>query len=184
MQSITTTTRGLCVTYFLYTVIIATVSYQHCSHLYYLDIHLHRYIFWYCILTYDDSVIFIMLYFKLSRNFSFLTNIESVHLWYFQTQLFAADKVIHHLRFLIINNKCRNQVPVIKVSQHWNKKYYRRSADCFEGDLDLDINCLDSDNLWKYTTVPSQCDQLPWTWMWCLFYFYNWYRLEKGPGSV
>ena len=33
---------------------------------------------------------FIMFYFKLSREFDFITNIESVHLWYFQTQLICS----------------------------------------------------------------------------------------------
>ena len=31
------------------------------------------------------------------------------------------------------------------------------SDDCGEGDLDSDINRVDSDNLWKYTTVIKQC---------------------------
>ena len=43
---------------------------------------MRRYIFWYCLLTYDKYVIFIILYFKLPRNFAFITNIESTHLWY------------------------------------------------------------------------------------------------------
>ena len=75
------------VTYFRSIVNIDMVSYQNCYYLYYHEIHLRRYIFWYCPLTYDHYNIFIVFYIKLSRNFSFLTNIESVLLWYFQTQL-------------------------------------------------------------------------------------------------
>ena len=49
---------------------------------------LHMYIFFYCPLIYDGFDIFIIIYFKLSRNFDFLTNIESIHLYYFWTQQF------------------------------------------------------------------------------------------------
>ena len=87
-----TTTRGLYVMYFFSTVNIATVSYQYCSYLYYHNIHLCRYICCYCPLTYNDYVILNMLYFKLSLNFHFLTCIESVTLWYFQTQCFCSLK--------------------------------------------------------------------------------------------
>ena len=71
--------------YFRYTVIFFTVSYQYCSYSYNHDIHERKCIYSYCLLTYDNSVIFIMFYFKLSRGF-FLTNVELVHLYYFQTQ--------------------------------------------------------------------------------------------------
>ena len=155
MQAITTKTRGLFVTHFRYTVIIATVSYQYFSYLYYRDIHLHRYILCYFLLTYDDYVILIMFYFK--PWFSYKCQIWSFVV--FLRTTFCSRQSDPLPSIMIISNKCRNQVPVIKVSQHWNKEYYRRSADCCEGDLDLDINCLDSDNLWKYTTVPIQCEK-------------------------
>ena len=87
VQATATTTRGLFVTYFLYTFIITMVSYQYFSYLYYLEIHLLRYICCYCPLTYGNSVIFIMFNFTLSHNFSFFTNILFVHFWYFRTQL-------------------------------------------------------------------------------------------------
>ena len=45
------------------------------------------------------------------------------------------------------------------------------SADHNERDLGSDINCLDSVNFKKYTTVPSQCEKLTWTWTWNLLYF-------------
>ena len=71
---------GLFVTYCHYTVITTRLNYKYCSYLSYCDIHQCRYIFCYCPLTYDDSIICIMFYYKLSRNFNFITNIESVHL--------------------------------------------------------------------------------------------------------
>ena len=160
------------------------MSYQYCSYLYYCDIHLHRYIRCYCQFTYNDSVILIMFYFKLSRKFSFLTNIKSSHLWYFWTQLFAADKEIHNFLFLVINNNFRNQVPVIKPSNRLKREYYWGLAGCCERYLHLDLNCLDSDHLWKYTTVPSQCERFSWTWTWRLLYFDSWYHFENRPGSV
>ena len=75
--------------YFHYTVIIATLTYQYCSYLYYIKIHLRTYIWWYFQLTYDDFVTFIRFYCKLSQNFADITNIESVHLWYFLAQKFS-----------------------------------------------------------------------------------------------
>ena len=72
------------------TVNITTINYWYCYYLYYREIHQCRYIHWYFALTYKYFVIFIMLYFKLSPNFAFLTQIESVHLCYFQTQRFCS----------------------------------------------------------------------------------------------
>ena len=67
------------------------------SYLYYCEIHLCRLICLYCTLTYNNYVIFIMLYFKLSSNFYFLVNIEYVPFWYFWTQFLSADKEIHNI---------------------------------------------------------------------------------------
>ena len=97
---------GLFVKYFHYTVIIAMVSYQYFSYLYYYDMHQCRYICCYFTLTYDDSVIYIMFHLKLSQSLFFLTNIEYVHLCYFKHNNFAADKEIHYFPFLILRNKC------------------------------------------------------------------------------
>ena len=88
VQAISTTTRGLFCTYCRYTVNIFTVRYQYCSYFYYGKICLRRYISWYFQLTYNDFVIFIMYYFKLSRNYAFITNIVSVHMWYLREQIF------------------------------------------------------------------------------------------------
>ena len=62
------------------------------SYLYYREMHLRTYIHWYFPLTYNNSPIFIICYIKISRNFTFLTNIKYVHLWYFQTQLFCSSQ--------------------------------------------------------------------------------------------
>ena len=89
VQATITTTRGLFLIYYHYSVIISMVRYQYCSCLYYHEIHHRRYFFWYCTLTYDDYVIFIVFYLKLSRIFDFITNIESIHWCYFWTQQFC-----------------------------------------------------------------------------------------------
>ena len=47
--------RGLFVTYYPTTVIIATVSYKYCYYLYYINIHLCRFIFWYCTVIYENN---------------------------------------------------------------------------------------------------------------------------------
>ena len=74
-----------------YTFIITMVSYQYFSYLYYHNIQQRRYICCYCPLTYNDSVIFIMFYFKLSQ----LLNILVFGI--FEYNVFAADKEIHNL---------------------------------------------------------------------------------------
>ena len=43
----------------------------------------------------------------------------------FEHNIFAADKEIHNLQFLIANNKYSNQVYVIKPSDHWNTGFIR-----------------------------------------------------------
>ena len=117
----TTTTRSMSVTYCCYTFNINTVSYQYCSYLYYRKIHLRRYICCYVLLAYNDSVI--LLCFTLNCPgtllFSKISNLFICGI--FGHNLFAPDEEIHYLQFLIINNKCRNQVPVTKTK--WPLKY-------------------------------------------------------------
>ena len=60
----------------------------------------------------------------------------------------------------------------------------RESADLGEGDRDLDINFLDSVNLWQYSTVPSKCLRFPWTLTWSLLCFNCWSHFKKRPGRV
>ena len=50
---------------------------------------------------------------------------------------------------------------------------YRGSADRDEVNIDSDVNCLASGHIRQYTTVPSKCEQFPWTLMWCILYFYS-----------
>ena len=96
----------------------STVSYQYCSYLYHREIHLCRYIHWYCPLTYKVYIIPIMFYLKMSQIFAFLTNIKSVHLQYFRnTTFFWQTKKSINFDFLIIYSKCRNQVPFTKTKQ-------------------------------------------------------------------
>ena len=64
-----------------------------------------------------------------------------------------------------------------KSSNHWMTECYQGSSDRGEGDLDSDLKFLASGNLWKYTTIPSQCEQLPWTWMWRILYLDCWSHL-------
>ena len=151
------------------------VSYQYCSYSYDIKINLCRFIFWYCTLIYDNSIIFIMFYFKPSRNIAFITNLESVPLWYFRTQFFAAIQ---------INPQPSNFQSSTTQCNHWKTGIYRESSGSGEVDRDSDINRLASDNLWWYTTVPNQWEWLPWTWTWLLLYFYHWYHYKKRRGRV
>ena len=102
----------------------------------------------------------------------------------FEHNNFVVDKEIRYFRFLVINNNCRDQCPIITQSNHWKMEHYWGSADYCEGSLDSEKNCLASGNLRQYTTVPIQCDWFPWTWIWRLLYFYHWYHFEKRPGIV
>ena len=71
-----------------------------------------------------------------------------------------------------------------KPSAHWNTEHYCGWADNDDVDLESDINRLASGNLQWYTTIPSQYEQLCWTWMWRLIYFESWSHYNKSPGSV
>ena len=75
----------------------------------------------------------------------------------FEHKYYAADKEVQYLRSLILNNKCRYQVPDITQRNHQKWEQYCGSADCLEGDIDSEFNCLASGNIWKYITVLSQC---------------------------
>ena len=108
----------------LFIVIIATVSNQYYSYLYYRKIHLRGYIHCYRQLTHDCFVILNMFYFKLSWNFDFLTNIESVHLWVFLTQLFRS--------------RLRNPLPSIFDHQ----QQVHKSSSCYQTKLPLKEGAL------------------------------------------
>ena len=76
------------------TVKITTVSYQHYFYFYLHEIELKKFIIYYFSLNCDDYLPFIVFYIKLSRNNFFLTNIESVLLWYFLTICFGGSQRI------------------------------------------------------------------------------------------
>ena len=48
--------------------------------------------------------------------------------------------------------------PDIKPSKQWNTEHYRESVDHGEGNLDTDLNSLDSGNIWQYDTASSKCE--------------------------
>ena len=111
MQAITTSTRGLFVTYFCSTVNIDTASYQYCSYLYYQEKHLRKYICFYCRLTYDDYVILNVFYFEMHISFHFSQ--ITVQLWYFWTQAF--------------NSRQRNPQP----SMFDHQKQVQKPSSCY-----------------------------------------------------
>ena len=132
--TIITKTRGLFVTYFRSTLIIAMLSIQYWFYLYYCEIHLCRYIIWYCPYAHDYFVICLCFILNYHRNLLFSQRINMCICGIFEHNLFAADKEIYYLWFLIINNQCRNQVPVIRTSYHWNTEQYEGFVDHCEGD--------------------------------------------------
>ena len=134
---------------------------------------MRRYILWWCPFTYDNTLIFIMFYIKMSRIFSSLKNIKSVNLWKFWTHLFRSSQ--GNPQPLILNQQ--GQV-------HSKTEHYQGSDDRSEVNIDSYINCLASGNLQKYTTVPSQCEPLTWTWRWCLLYFDHLSHFKNCPGSI
>ena len=75
------------------------VSYQNCFYFYYHKINLRRYILCYCPLTYNNNFISERFYIKPSWNIDFLTNIESVLLWYCQRQFLRRSKKSIDLNF-------------------------------------------------------------------------------------
>ena len=74
------------------TVNIYMVLYQYFYYFYFHEVNLQRYICCYFLSTYNNPLILVMFYIKLSRNLYFLSNIEPIHLWYLQTQLFRTSQ--------------------------------------------------------------------------------------------
>ena len=138
------------------------MSYQYCSYLYDHKILLRSYICFYCPFTYENSVIFIIIYFKLSQNFDFITNICSVVV--FLDTSFTKNKIkFTTFNFRSSTTSAETKLLLPKPSYHSNTENYQGSAGHGEVDIDSDINCLDSGNLWQDTTVISHCEQLHWT---------------------
>ena len=77
-----------------------------------------KYICCYCVFIYDNFVIYIfyILNCQGTSMFSRILNLFSsgIH----EQNVSDSDKEIHYLRLWIINNKCRNQVTVIKPRNH------------------------------------------------------------------
>ena len=63
---------------------------------------------------------------------------------FFEHNIFAADKEIYNLQFLITNNKYSNKFNIIKPRENWNMGLHQGSANRFEGDCNSDLKCLDS----------------------------------------
>ena len=87
-----------------------------------------------------------MFYLYLSHNFDYLTNFESMHLWYFQQQ-----QNLHTSKSNTFQNL---QSP--PHSKRWNMEPYQGLVDLGEGDRDSHTNWLDLVNLRQYTTVTNQ----------------------------
>ena len=80
------------------------MRYQHLYYLYYREINLLRFIFWYCNSIYNKFII--LLCFICNHNKTLLISqiLNKFLLWYFQTHCFAADMYIYYLpRTLIFN---------------------------------------------------------------------------------
>ena len=95
-------------------------------------------------ILYDYFVIYIIFYLKQSHTFLFWKIPNLFICGIFEHNLFAADKSIHNLLFLIIYNKYRNQFPFIKPTDHWKTGLYQESDNRCEGDCDSDLNSLAS----------------------------------------
>ena len=97
-----------------------------------------------------------------------------IPLWYFQTH------------FLLQTNKSTTYQNIwsCPISKHWMTEPYQESDHCGEGDCDLDINFLASDNLCQYTTVTNQCYHLPCNWTWLLWYCHCWSHFKKRHGRL
>ena len=123
-------------------------------------------------------------YIILLRTIDCLTNIESVLLWYFWTQFFETVKDIHKLPFQSTTTSADTKFKLPQHSDNLETDGYHGSTDCYEVDLELYINRLDSGNPRQSTTIPSQCDQFSWSWTWRLLYFYHCYHCKKRLGII
>ena len=59
----------------------------------------------YCILNYDDNLIFVVLYIKISCIIVFIKNYGSMISWYSLSQFFEAVKELHEVQFSILINR-------------------------------------------------------------------------------
>ena len=125
-----------------------------------------------------------MFYIKLSWRLVFNSQTSNLFFVVFLTQLFTSVKEIHKLRFLSTTTCADTKLLLLQTRKHWKMDQYQGLVGCSEVDLESDLNHPASGNLRQFTTVPSQCEQFPWTWTWRLLYLDCWYRFENIPGNV
>ena len=142
---ITTTGRGYCVTYYRFTINIATVSYQYLSFLF---------------LSQDTpaEVHLLILYLYLSYKqyfFIFICNLCRTLIYSQISNQFLCD--IFKQKFSLKTNKSTTyqKLWLPLHSKHLKMERYQGWEDCCGGDRNSDINFPDSDNLWQYTTVTN-----------------------------
>ena len=82
----------------------------------------------------------------------------------------AVVKEIHKLQFQSTTTSADTKFLLPKPIYHWKTEQYWGSVHHIEVDIESEVNCLYSGNIWQYTTVPSQCEQLPWTWTFRILY--------------
>ena len=107
------------------------------------------YIMLYYPLTYDDIIILVTFFIKISCIFVFLTNIESVIYCYFMSQfLKQSNKYINfYFKFRSTSTFKDTKFLLPQCSEHRKTEQYQGSANRGELDLNLDVNRLDSGKL-------------------------------------
>ena len=137
-----------------------------------------NYIMCYWYLTYNNPLLFVVFFIKLSWNFIFLHKYWICDFFVFSNAIFEVVKWFHKIRFWSTTTIADTLLPLPQHIKHWKKDQYRGSVNCGEVDLDSVINCPASENIRQSTTVPSQCDRLPYPWPYRIIYFDCWYHFE------
>ena len=110
-------------------------------------------------LTYDDILIFFILYNKNSFITVFLSNYESVVSWYFLSRFFlnqSNNYIKFDFQYRYIPTLEATQFPLHKISKHQTAEQYLGSANFGEIDIKSDVNRLATGKLPQSTTVYSQ----------------------------
>ena len=117
----------------------------------------------YCPFTYNDSLVLDMFYIKMSCIFFFhkyrICGFLDIFCRNFSKQ--SKNSINFNSSVSINNNIHRLQIPVTPIYRTLKDGEILGSADCFEIDLNSDVNQPASGKLRKSTTVSSQCDILP-----------------------
>ena len=114
-----------------------------------------------CLVIYDDYVIVLCFFLNCHRTYIFSQIPNLFICGILKHNFFAADKATHWLQFLIINNKYRIKVFVIKASDKWKTVLYRGSADSWKGDCESDLNSLASGNIRNTLLYPTGVSDSP-----------------------